>query len=118
MNDDLSRFSCQNANCPDHGLRDRGNLTVAFRYGKDKRHRMLSCRTCRYRFSERKGSLLFGSQLTDEKAASLLQHLAGRDDIHATARRLGVNPNTAFRYSRLARQHPQQIHDELAACSA
>jgi transposase-like protein len=118
MNDDLSRFSCQNPKCPDHGLRARGNLMVGYRYGKDKQHRMLKCLTCRYRFSERKGSLLFGSQLSEEKATSLLLDLVGRGNVHATAKVIGVNPNTAFRYSRLAREHAQQVHDEFAARSA
>ena len=48
-----------------------GNLTVCGRYGKDKQHRLLYCRTCKARFSERKGTPLFGSQLPAEKALAL-----------------------------------------------
>ena len=33
--DDLARFCCQNPDCPDHGCRDLGNLTVCGRYGKE-----------------------------------------------------------------------------------
>ena len=32
--DDLSRFCCQNSQCPDFGLRDAGNLTVTGRLGQ------------------------------------------------------------------------------------
>jgi LacI family transcriptional regulator len=31
--DDLSRFCCLNSDCPEHGKRDAGNLTVTHRYG-------------------------------------------------------------------------------------
>ena len=34
--DDLSRFCCLNSDCPEHGKRGAGNLTVTSRYGPDK----------------------------------------------------------------------------------
>jgi LacI family transcriptional regulator len=57
--DDLSAFCCQNPRCPDYGRRGKGNLTAAMRYGPQRR-RLLRCRTCKARFSERKGTPLFG----------------------------------------------------------
>jgi len=36
MPEDLSRFCCQNEQCPDYGQRGLGNLTVCARYGKDR----------------------------------------------------------------------------------
>ena len=54
--DDLSAFCCHNPDCPDYGQRGRGNLTVPMRYGPQQR-RLLRCRTCKARFSERKGAL-------------------------------------------------------------
>ena len=41
--DDLSRFCCLNSDCPEHGKRGAGNLTVTGRYGPDKARRMLRC---------------------------------------------------------------------------
>jgi LacI family transcriptional regulator len=117
MPEDLSRFCCQNAGCSDHGKRGLGNLTVCGRYGKQKQHRLLYCRSCKARFSERKGTPLFGSQLTQDKAASLFQHLAERNGVRATARLVGVQPNTVVRYSRLAGGHARRLHDELVAFS-
>jgi len=117
MQDDLSRYCCQNAECADHGKRGLDNLTVCGRYGKQKQHRLLYCRSCKARFSERKGTPLFGSQLTQDKAASLFQHLAERNGVRATARLVGVQPNTVVRYARLAGGHARQLHDELAAFS-
>ncbi|MDY3552972.1 hypothetical protein R5W24_002062 [Gemmata sp. JC717] len=55
--DDLSRFCCLNAGCPDHGKRNHGNLTVPARYGSNNT-RVLRCSTCQARFSERKGTPL------------------------------------------------------------
>jgi transposase-like protein len=117
MTEDLSRFCCLNEQCPDHGKRGAGNLTVCARYGKDKRRRMLYCRSCRDRFSERKGTPLFGSQLTEEKAVSIFEHLAERNGVRATARLVKVNRNTVVRYARLAGDHARQLHDELVAFS-
>ena len=62
---------------------------------------MLYCRTCRDRFSERKGTPLFGSKLPEDKAVSFFRHLAERNGVRSTARLVGVNPNTVVRYSRL-----------------
>jgi LacI family transcriptional regulator len=55
--DDLAGFCCLNSDCPDHGKRGAGNLTVTSRYGPEKTRRRLRCRTCKARFSERKGPL-------------------------------------------------------------
>ena len=92
MDEDLSRFCCQNHDCPDHGKRGLGNLTVCSRYGKHRPIRLLYCRTCRYRFSERKGTPLFGSQLSPDKAVSVFRHLADRNGVRATARLVGGEP--------------------------
>jgi LacI family transcriptional regulator len=92
-------------------------LTVCARYGKDKRRRMLYCRSCKARFSERKGTPLFGSQLTEEKALSIFEHPAERNGVRATARLVKVNRNTVVRYARLVGQHSRQLHDEFVAFS-
>ena len=68
--DNLSRFCCLNYDCPDHGKRGAGNLTVTGRYGPEKARRMLRCRTCKARFSERKGTPLFDARLPPEKVES------------------------------------------------
>jgi hypothetical protein len=61
--DDLSRFCCLNSDCPEHGKRGAGNLTVTGRYGARNERRMLRCKACKARFSERKGTPLFDSRL-------------------------------------------------------
>jgi transposase-like protein len=117
MEDDLSRFCCQDPNCPDFGKRGHGNLTVCGHYGKTRPIRLLYCRTCKARFSERKGTPLFGCCLPEDKALDVIGHLADRNGVRATARRVGVTPNTVVRYARRLGEHAQQIHDELVAFS-
>jgi hypothetical protein len=73
---DLSRCCCLNSERPDHGLRGGKNLSVCGHYGKEGSIRFLRCRSCGDRFSERKATPLFRSQLTREKATAVLAHIA------------------------------------------
>jgi len=60
--DDIHLFCCQNPDCPDYGKRGLGNLTVSGTSG-DHGNRMLRCRSCGYRFSEIRGTVLFNSKI-------------------------------------------------------
>src|SRR5258708_31008871 len=102
--DDLSRFCCLNSGCPDHRTRDAGNLTVTSRSGPGKARRMLRCRTCKSRFSERKGTPLFDARLPTEKVESVLEHVAEGCGVRQTGRLCRVNRNTVARYSPIARE--------------
>jgi transposase-like protein len=115
--DDLARFCCQNADCPDYGKRNAGNLTVCDRYGPNRERRMLYCATCKARCSERKGTPFFRAQLTDEAIVSVLDHIREGCGVRKTSRLVGVNRNTVVRYSRLAGEHSKKLHDELVAFS-
>jgi transposase-like protein len=117
MEEDLFRFGCQDPDCPDYGQRGHGNRTVCGRYGKAQRHRLLYCRTCKARFSERKGTPLFGCGPPEDKAIDLIEHLADRNGVRATARLVGVHRDTVVRYSRLVGPHARELHDELVASS-
>ena len=115
--DDLSRFCCQKKDCPDYGKRGLGNLTVCGRFGKNKHIRLLYCRTCKARFSERKGTPLFGARLDEDKIVSVLAHVSEGCGVRKTSRLVGVNRNTVTRYGRLAGEHARELHDELVAFS-
>jgi transposase-like protein len=115
--DDLSRFCCQNPQCPDYGKRDARNLTVTARYGPDKERRMLRCRTCTARFSERKGTVLFHAKLPAATVGSILEHLSERCGVRATGRLCRVNRATVGRYGAIAGDHARQLHEELVAFS-
>ena len=114
--DDLSRFCCLNSDCPDHGKRNHGNLTVPARYGPNKT-RVLRCRTCKARFSERKGTPLFDARLPVDQVVAVLAHVAEGIGTRKTARLVGVHKNTVTRYIRRAGQQARDLHDELVAFS-
>jgi len=115
--DDLSRFCCLNPDCPEYGRRDAENLTVCHRYGPDKSRRMLRCRACKARCSERKGTPLFGSHLPEATAVAVMGHLAEGVGIRKTGRLVGVHRDTVARYGRKAGAQAKALHDELVAVS-
>ena len=114
--DDLRAFCCQNPDCPDYGQRGKGNLTVPMRYGTHQR-RLLRCKTCKARFSERKGTVLFDARLAEDQVVAVLHHIAEGVGVRKTSRLVGVNKNTVLRYCMQAGEHARQLHDELVAFS-
>jgi transposase-like protein len=115
--DDLSQFCCLNSRCTDFGRRDAGNLTVTGRLGKHRQYRLLYCRTCRDRFSERKGTPLYRAHLPEEAVASILEHITEGCGVLKTARLVKVHPDTVSRYTRAAGEQAAAAHDELVARS-
>jgi transposase-like protein len=115
--DDLKNFCCLNPDCRDYGQRGRDNLRVCFRNGPDKQRRVLACRTCQQRFSERKGTPLYRTKLPEDKALAVLQHLHESCGVRQTARLVGVNKDTVVRLAVVAGQHAQEVHDEIVAFS-
>jgi hypothetical protein len=115
--DDLKNFCCQNSECTDYGRRGLDNLRVCFRNGPNKSRRVLACRTCQQRFSERKGSALYRAKLPEAQAVAVLQHLQESCGVRQTSRLVGVNKNTVVRLAVVAGQHAKDLHDELVAFS-
>jgi len=113
----LEEFCCQNKNCQDYGKRGLGNLGLHGWRGKNKEIRLLSCRTCKTRFSERKGTALSYSRLPEEKAVAVLDHVREGNGVRATSRLVGVHMSTVSRLSRVAGEHARNAHDELVAFS-
>ena len=114
--DDLTRFCCLEPDCVHRGLRGQGNIAVRARYGKARR-RLLYCKTCKKRFSERKGTPLFHCHLPDEVAHSLFAHVREGCGARATGRLVGVALNTVLRLGRKAGEHAKDAHDELVGFS-
>jgi hypothetical protein len=79
--------------------------------------RLLRCRTCKARSSERKGTPLFDFRLPPEKAQALLRHLADGCGVRQTGWLAGVDKNTAVRYRLQAGGHARRLADELVALS-
>src|SRR4051812_46754422 len=115
--DDLSRFCSLNPQCPDYGRRDAANLTVTGRLGTARQFRLLYCRTCRDRFSERKGTPLYRAHWPEDKVPSILEHIREGWGVLTTARLVKVPPDTVSRYGRTAGDHSHATHDDLVAHS-
>ena len=115
--DDLKTFCCQNPTCTHYGRRGLDNLRVCFRYGPSKATRVLACRTCQHRFTERKGTALYRCKLPADQAVAILHHLQEDCGVRQTSRLVGVNKDTVLRLAVIAGQHAQQVHDEVVALS-
>ena len=113
----IQQSSCHNSSCPDLGKRGHG--TVYFRgwSGRDKRIRMVYCRTCKKAASERKGTAFERSLLPADKVVSVLDHIREGCGIRATSRLTGVSRDTISRYIALAGGQAKLHHDELVAFS-
>jgi transposase-like protein len=113
----IEHLCCQNSHCPDAGRRGLGNLTFRGYSGKTGRIRMVYCRTCQARFSERRGTVLEQARLPDEKALAVLDHIREGCGTRATSRLVKVDKNTVTRYIAKAGAHARPLHDELVAFS-
>jgi hypothetical protein len=68
------KFFCPNEACGDHGKKGLGNIVIYDIYGKDRR-RLLKCRTCNFRFSERRNTLFFGLHTRESKIKEVIVYL-------------------------------------------
>ena len=113
----IEAFFCHNSACQDHGKRGHGNLYFRGWSGRDKKIRMVYCRTCKKASSERKGTALERSHLPPDKAVSVLQHLREGVGVRATSRLTGVARDTISRHLAKAGGQAKNLHDELVAFS-
>ena len=113
----IERFFCHNPACPDHGKRGHGNVYFRGWSGRDKKIRMVYCRTCKKAYSERKGTALERSQLPPDKAVSVLHHLREGVGIRATSRLTGVSRDAISRHLARAGYQAKGLHDERVAFS-
>jgi transposase-like protein len=113
----IEHLCCQNSQCPDAGRRGHGNLTYRGYSGKTRRIRMVYCRTCKARFSERKGTVLEQARLPDETVHAVLDHIREGCGTRATSRLVKVDKNTVTRYIAKAGAHAEPLHRELVAFS-
>ena len=68
----IEHFFCHNSACVHPGKRGQGNVYFRGWSGRDKRIRMVYCRTCKKSYSERKGTARERSQLPPYKVVAVL----------------------------------------------
>ncbi|MDP1815337.1 MAG: hypothetical protein Q8K92_12885 [Leadbetterella sp.] len=108
----LNEKCCQNPKCPNYGQKELGNLCYHGFSGKGKEIRMLWCNTCKTSFSERKGTLLFGSKLPEEKVKIVLNNFAEGNGIRKTSRLTNVSLSAVQRLSNQCSNVCENIHNE------
>ena len=70
----LGDFFCPNEFCGDHRKKGLGNIVLLHTYGKEKR-KLLKCKTCNHRFSERHSTFFFGLHTNEYKIKEVIAHL-------------------------------------------
>lgn len=107
---DLSQFWCWNKDCPDYGERDKGNIMLKERYGKNNRA-LLKCKTCKSCFSETRGTIFFGLGTPDEEILRTLAMIPEKGSIRGTARATGHDKDSICRWLDIAGSHCKEVTD-------
>lgn len=104
---------CPNEQCNDYGLRQKGNIAIRGKYGKDNSRDLLYCKTCGKRFAATQASALFGLHLSDESIRQIIHHAAEGVGVRATARLLDLDKDTVNRVILRAGEHCANVLSEL-----
>jgi transposase-like protein len=109
---DLSKQFCPNPECEDYGIRGAGNITTSTTFG-NQRIRLLRCKSCNKRFSERHHTVYSGLRLKEQTITDILSCLAEGMSIRGCARIKGVSKDTVQRILERTRVHCQKVLTEL-----
>ena len=109
---DISQCYCPNKECEDYAKKGQGNIVCYDIYGKHHT-KLLRCRTCKTRFSERRNTVFFGLHLEEEMIERVVRCLAEGNSIRATARIMGIDKDTVYRIFERASNHCQKVLNEL-----
>ncbi len=89
-------FFCPNDICSDYGKKRMGNIVVCHKYGRDKR-RLLKCKTCNHKFSERRNTFFFGLHTKESKIKEVILYLLDGKSFRQTAATAGIDKDTVLR---------------------
>ncbi len=89
-------FFCPNEGCPDYGKRGMGNIALYNRYGREGR-RLLKCRTCNFKFSERRNTFFFGLHTKESKIREVIMYLLDGKSFREAAMDAGIDKDTVLR---------------------
>jgi len=70
----LEDFFCPNKSCNDHRKKGLGNIVIYDRYGRNRR-KLLRCKTCNSKFSERRSSFFFGLHTKESTIREVILYL-------------------------------------------
>ncbi len=110
--DELAENYCPISECRDFGKKGQGNLICYSTYGPRKT-RLLYCRTCGHKFSERRNTLFFGLHTNDKTVQQVIKYLIGGNSIRSTAKLTGLNKDTVHRIYERVGLHCQRVFSSL-----
>ncbi|MEW6002769.1 MAG: helix-turn-helix domain-containing protein [Nitrospirota bacterium] len=109
---DLAEFFCPNEACEDHGLRGLGNIVICDVYGKSRR-KLLKCRTCNFKFSERRSTFFFGLHTKESKIKEVIRHLMEGMSFREAAAASGLDKDTVQRIWKRFMDYCEESMDSL-----
>ena len=108
---DLSTLACVNSECQLYHQSGQGNLVIRKVYGRDH-IRLLRCGSCQDEFSERRGTALFNTKLSEAKAIDVIDHLDEGCSVRSTSRLTKVAKQTVARLLKASGRHAERFHDQ------
>lgn len=93
---ELTEFFCPNKLCENHGKKGLGNIVIYHTYGREQR-RLLKCKTCNRRFSERRSTLFFGLHTQESKIKEVIVCLMDGMSFREAALASGLDKDTVQR---------------------
>ncbi len=103
---------CPNRKCSDFGKKGHANLTCYGIYGLQQT-KLLCCRTCGTRFSERRNTLFFGLHSAEDTIKRVIRCWAEGKSIRVTAKQIGISKDTVHRIYERADLHCQRVLTKL-----
>jgi transposase-like protein len=107
----IESLACVEPECKLYGLAGQGNLRVRKVYGQDA-NRYLRCKCCGREFSERKGTALWNTKVSEAKAVSVAAHLSEGCRQESIARLVAVDISVVQRLNRVVGQPGRRFHEE------
>jgi hypothetical protein len=108
-----STLSCPHSACPLRGQRGAGNIVHRSWTGKDKHIERLRCKACRQEFSERRGTLMEATKLSEETVERLLKCQRWGVCDAGTADLCCVDIKTVHRFQKVAAARAQEHHEQV-----
>ncbi len=108
----LDNIFCPNKTCGDHKIKGLGNILVIDRYGKERR-RLLKCKTCNFRFSERRNTVFFGLHTRESKIREVILYLLKGMSFRETAYVTDLDKDTVQRIWKRFLEYCEDSMDSL-----
>ena len=106
-------FSCPNPDCQQFNRSNAGNSGHRSWTGKHKHIERLRCTACDREFSEREGTLMARSKLSEDTVEQLLKCQRWGVCDEGTADICAVDLKTVYRFQRVATRRAQSHHQQV-----